>query len=323
VALPSGQVGCVPLLNPAYTASPVSLEQPGNLSTAHGDASAVYASDTMTLTPQVKLVGGVRWDRYAASISNTVPSSRNPTHVSQTVTFTSVRLGAIWQPSQAQTYYVSYSTSFNPSLEQLTSTTGTSTPLPPEKNKAYEAGAKWALLDEKLHLDAAVFQIRKDNARSRNPDDTYSATGDIRVRGVRLGVSGRLSRAWQVFGGYTHLDAKIVEAIAADTQGRVPANTPKDTATLWTTYDLPSHFQVGGGATYVSSRFLNDTDLVRVPGYVRFDATLAWRRPGYEVRLNVFNLADKRYYDQLIPSDGGRAVPGSGRMAMLSVVLRR
>jgi catecholate siderophore receptor len=35
-----------------------------------------------------------------------------------------VRSGAIWQPSTAQSYYVSYGTSFNPSLEQLTGTAG-------------------------------------------------------------------------------------------------------------------------------------------------------------------------------------------------------
>jgi len=126
-----------------------------------------------------------------------------------------------------------------------------------------------------------------------------------------------------VFSGYTHLDGEIRRAIAAGTAGRVPVNTPKHTATLWTTYDLPGHWQVGGGASYVSSRWLNNTNLVSVPQYVRFDATVAWRRPAYEVRLNIFNLADKRYYDSLIQSDGGRAVPGAGRTAMLSVVLRR
>ena len=48
---------------------------------------------------------------------------------------------------------------------------------------AYEVGAKWALLNNALGLDAAVFQITKTNARSQNPDSTYTADGAIRVRG--------------------------------------------------------------------------------------------------------------------------------------------
>jgi len=328
IALPAGYTGCVSLLNPAYGASPTSLETPTNLARGQADTAAIYLSDTITLTPQVKLVGGLRWDRYSAKISNSINSANTPgntafARVSQTVDFTSVRLGAIWRPTSAQTYYVSYSTSFNPSLEQLTSTTGITQPLAPEKNTSYEAGAKWGLLGDRLNLDAALFQVRKDNARSQNPDNTYTADGDIRVRGVRLGAAGRLAPHWQVFAGYTRLDAKILSAIAVGTQGMVPANTPRDSATLWTTYDVARHVQVGGGATYVGKRFLNNTDLVSAPGYVRLDATIAWRTPAYEVRLNVFNLADRRYYDALIQSDGGRAVPGAGRTAMLSLVLRR
>ncbi|MDB5446050.1 MAG: TonB-dependent receptor [Phenylobacterium sp.] len=328
VALPAGYVGCVSLLNPAYAASPVSGQTLANLARGKADTTAAYLNDTVTLTPLLKLVGGLRYERFAAKISNSVNSANTPgntslAQASQTVDFTSVRAGAIWQPTPAQTYYVSYSTSFNPSLEQLTSTTGISRPLPPEKNEAYEAGAKWSLLDEALDVTAAAFQIRQSNSRSQNPDSTYTANGDIRVRGVRLGAVGRLAKGWQVFGGYTHLDAKIVSAIAPGTEGKVPSNTPADTATLWTTYDLPAHWQVGGGATYIARRFANNTDLVSAPGYVRCDATLAWRQADYEVRLNLFNLTNANYYDSLIQSDGGRAVPGSGRTAMLSLVYRR
>ena len=56
--------------------------------------------------------------------------------------------------------------------------------------------------------------------------------------------------------------------------------TPKHNATLWTTYNITREWQVGGGATYMSSRFLNNTDLVSVPQYTRLDATLAYRRGG-------------------------------------------
>ena len=328
VALKSGFTSCTTLLSPAYPASPVTTEVAGNLAGGKADTAAGYLNDTLTLLPQVKLVGGVRYDRYAATVTNSVNSANTLGNtafpsVSQTVGYASLRGGVIVQPTKAQSYYASYSTSFNPSLEQLTSTTGISQPLPPEDNKAYEVGAKWDVLHDRLDLTAAAFQITQSNSRSQNSDNTYSANGTIRVQGFRLGASGKVTKRLSLFGGYSHLDARIVGAIALGTKGMVPANTAPNSATLWGTYDAGHGWEVGGGGLYVGKRFLNNTDLVSVPGYTRWDATLAWRRSHYDVRLNVFNLSDARYYDSLIQSDGGRAVPGSGRTVMLSLVWKR
>jgi catecholate siderophore receptor len=329
VALPTGYVTCVSLLNPAYTASPTTaVTTIGNLAGGKADTDAGYVNDTISLGTMFKLVGGVRYDEYAATITNTINSSNTAGNTSfpslnQTVDYTSVRAGGIFQPTKEQSYYASYSTSFDPSLEQLTSTTGLSQPLPPETNTAYEIGAKWDVFKQQLDLTAAAFQITQYNSRSQNSDNTYTANGTIRVQGVRLGVTGKVTRRWTVFGGYTHLEPKIIAAIAPGTQGMVPSNTAKDTATLWTTYELGHHIQIGGGAIYLSQRYLNNTDLVSAPGYTRWDATIAWRQPRYEVRLNLFNLFDAQYYDSLIQSDGGRAVPGTGRTAMVSLVYHR
>jgi catecholate siderophore receptor len=328
VALPAGYTGCVPVLNPPYTASPISTEVAGNLAGGKADTQAVYFNDTVTVLPQLRLVGGVRYDNFDATITNSINSANTPAatafpRLRQDVGYASVRTGAIWQPTTAQSYYFSYSTSFNPSLEQLTSTTGISQPLPPETNIAYEVGGKWDVLDQQLDLTAAAFQITQYNSRSQNSDNTYTANGTIRVLGVRLGAAGRITSAWRVYGGYTHLDAKIIDAIAPGTQGKVPLNTPADTVTLWNTYAITHQWEVGGGATYMSERYANNTNLVSVPGYVRFDGTVAFHRRPFEIRLNVFNIFDERYYDSLVQSDGGRAVPGSGRTAMITLTYRR
>ena len=327
VALPSGYVGCTTLLDPAYPAGALP-EVPGGLAGGQADTEAGYLGDTLTLVPQLRLVGGVRFDNYAATITNSVNSANTPGNtafprLSQTVDYTSVRVGAIWRPTSEQSYYASYSTSFDPSLEQLTSTTGLSQPLPPETNTAYEAGGKWNVLQGRLDLTAAAFRIIQDNSRSQNADNTYTANGVIRVQGGRLGVSGKLTRRWTIYGGYTRLDARIIKGVAPGAQGMVPPNTPADSATLWSTFEAGDHIEVGGGAIYLSRRYLNNTDVASAPGYARWDATLAWRRPRYDIRLNLFNLFDARYYDSLIQSDGGRAVPGTGRTAMLSLVWRR
>lgn len=313
----------VSLADPAYQpSSPRTVRTSGNLVTSNANTMAAYVNDTIALTPQWKLVGGVRFDRYRAVLNNSIPSATAPSEVGQNVTKTSVRAGAIWQPSQAQSYYFSYGTSFNPSLETLTVTSGQQA-LAPEKNKSYEAGAKWDLLNQKLSVTAAAFRIEKDNARTQISTGVYQLDGNIRVDGAELGITGQLSPSWQVFGGYTFLDAKIVQASALDgTQGKVPANTPRHSATLWTTYDLSDAWEAGTGVTYLSSRYASNTDVVTAPGFVRWDGTVAYRQHGYDVRFNLLNIADEQYINALIPSDGGRAVPGVGRTALLTLTTR-
>lgn len=318
VPLASGFVACTPLINPPQTTSPANAPTfKGNYATGEANTVGLYANDSIELTRQVKLVGGLRWDRYEATVHNTIASSRNLASADQTVDYTSVRAGAIWQPTEAQSYYFSYGTSFNPSLEQLTGTVGQQD-LSPETNKSYEVGGKWDLMNGDLSLNSALFQIQKNNARTQISPGVFELDGTVRVRGVRAGATGRVTPKVQVYAAYTYLDADITKA-ADGTEGNTPANTPKNTFNFWTTYQVLQNWEVGGGAVYTSQRYAANTDTVKVGGYTRWDGTVAYKQPKYEVRLNVFNLFNKSYFDQLIPSDGGRVVPGSGRTGMLTV----
>jgi catecholate siderophore receptor len=120
-----------------------------------------------------------------------------------------------------------------------------------------------------------------------------------------------------VFSGYTHLDPKIIKALDG-TQGNVLANTPKNSASAWTTYEFSHEWEAGGGFTYLSQRYAANNDLVSAGGYTRFDLTAAYHQPHYDIRLNLLNVGDKKYIDALIPSDGGRSVPGIGRTELVT-----
>jgi catecholate siderophore receptor len=291
----------------------------GNEVKAKARTFAPYINDTISLSQQWKVVAGVRHDRYSADLTNSVNA---PASASQSVSYNSVRSGLIFQPSLAQSYYVSYGTSFNPSLEALTLTTGQQS-LEPETNKSYELGGKWDLKNGDLSLSSAVFQTDKSNARSQVSPGVFELTGDVRVRGFEAGAAGRITRRWQVLAGYTYLDPKIVKASSIDaTQGNTLANTPRHSTSLWTTYNVTPEWEVGTGVSYMSERFANNNNAVKVPDYVRWDATVAYHKPKYDIRLNVLNLTNRTNYEQLIPSDRGRSVPGMDRTALLTLTYR-
>ncbi|MDR6385602.1 TonB-dependent receptor [Paraburkholderia caribensis] len=314
----SNTIGVVPLIDPPYTPRPANVKEVAtNLAESSANGVGLYLNDTISLGEHWKVVGGVRWDRYEASIKNTI---NLPRYATQTNYFTSVRGGIIYQPADWQSYYVSYGTSFDPSLEALTLTNGQQN-LPPEHNKSYEVGAKLDLLGGGLSVTQSLFNIEKTNARTANPDGSYTLDGDIRVRGYQLGLAGHITDKWQVFGGYTYMDGTILQAFDG-TQGKTPANTPRNTLTLWTTYLFTPHWEIGGGPTYMSSRYAANNNLVQVGGYTRWDAMAAYHAKRYDVQINVLNLTDKNYYDALIPSDGGRAVPGYGRTFLATLNYR-
>ena len=309
----------VSLIDPAHLTwdSSTSPQVPGNDANASANSLGIYANDTVSLGEHWKVVGGLRWDRYQAEISNT---TRAPKEASQTNTFTSVRGGIIWQPTDTQSYYASYGTSFDPSLGTLTVTAGQQN-LAPMKSRSHEVGSKWDLLDGHLSITSSLFRIEQTNTRTLVAPGVYALTGNVRVHGFQAGVSGNITDKWKVYGGYTYLHARLVKA-SDGTQGNTPANTPRNTVALWTTYEPLNHWEVGGGLTYLSSRYAANTNFVKVRGYTRWDATLAYRQPKYAIRINLLNLTNAYYHEALIQSDGGRAVPGIGRTVLVTGTYR-
>jgi catecholate siderophore receptor len=300
------------LINPDPDASLAGVSKVTNF---RGDTTAysfgVFAVDELSITDWLKVIGGLRYDLFDADFRNAFLAQ----HFSRTDTAVSPRAALVVQPTNTQTYYFSYGTSFNPSAEALALAVANAN-IEPEKNETFEVGAKWDVLQGRLGLRAALFQIEKTNARTTDPAlGVQVLEGRQRVRGFELEAIGRIRPAWNIFAGYTYLDSRVLEAL--EVTGGIPVkgkriqNVPENTFSLWTTYDLTDQWQVGGGVIYVDQRFANTTNVNVAPSYVRADLTVAYRpiKP-LELRMNVINLADQVYFDQVHPS---HIVPGAAR----------
>lgn len=296
------------------------------------DASNIglYAMDTLELTPQWKAVVGARFDRFSGDYKiragkrdgsvNQDPSSSYD--VSRTDNVWSWRGGLIWQPSTAQSYYLSYGTSFNPSGEAYALDKATAK-VDPEKNRNIELGAKWDLFDGDASLRAALFRIEKTNERNTDPLDqnTVLLSGKRHTDGVEVEGAGRLSERWDVFAGLTLMKSRIDKAAppalgASGTEGNMPRYTPKVTANLWTTYKFTEEVIGGFGLTHVGKRYAHEANTNYLPAYTVANAMLAYETRKYKVQLNVNNLANKTYFDGGYPA---HATLGTPREAQLTV----
>ncbi|MEW6391435.1 MAG: TonB-dependent siderophore receptor [Pseudomonadota bacterium] len=310
----------------------------GPLSTSKTRNGSIYAFDTIDLTDKLLLNIGVRYDDYSTQGVNATATSANGVVTGVTYTnlpkggwdFVNYQIGLNYKPTPSSSLYVSYATSSTPPNiaggDQNTAATPAQVVLDPEDTTSIEAGAKWNVFNDKLALSGAVFRTERKNAQIALSATEVAQAGEVRVQGVELGVSGYVTRAWQVFGGYTYMDSELVKGPYTSVNiGDPLANTPKNTVSLFTTYRVLPKLSLGGGLYYVSKMFGGNqggagggTNKVFAPSYTRYDAFASWKLSDKaNLQLNVQNLTDERY---ILRTNGvHHADPAPGRQAILTL----
>ena len=293
------------------------VDAPGGQVTASADTIAAYLFDTVRIGEQLLVTGGLRWERYESAFAAPPPAAPLG-RVDKTLTW---RAGLTYKPVERLSLYLGAGTSVNPSIENMTQSTPSAAlaALEPEKSRTYEIGAKWEGFGGRLLLNTALFRTDKVNARTPGlPGEPATVLdGKQRVDGLELGITGKLTENWSVIGSYTYLDAKVRESNTPGEIGNRLGNVPDHSGSLWTVYELPFGLEIGGGVRYTGTRFTNVANTRRIGDYWVADATVAYEfTPGTTIRLNVFNLFDERYIDQV---GGGHFVPGPGRSAIATV----
>ena len=334
----------------------------GPVSNSTSESIGAYALDSISLTDRLILNVGVRWDRYAVSGMNGVPATiggfTSVGGVWNPATYTAVperewdfvnyQLGLVFKPTEGSSIYASWATSSTPPTiaagDQNTSGgTGSgnlaNVVLDPEETTSYEIGAKADLFNDRLAVSGAAFMLKRENAAilvGPGPAD-FEQAGEVEVRGIELGVSGNITRQWQVFGGYTWMDSELVRGavtivngvpVANPFEGQPLANTPEHTFSLFTTYRVSPKLSLGGGAYYVSDSFGGNqggagggANRIYAPAYTRFDLFASYDlNDTASLQLNVQNATDEEY---IMRTNGvHHADPAPTRQAILTLNLR-
>jgi catecholate siderophore receptor len=122
-----------------------------------------------------------------------------------------------------------------------------------------------------------------------------------------------------VYGAYTYMDPVIVKSNVPGEAGNAFQNTPRNSFSTWSTYQLKK-LTIGGGLRFIGERFGNNANTRKVDSYWTADAMASYpvtRR--IDLRLNLYNLNDAFYFDRL---GGGHLIPGAARSAMVSTNFR-
>jgi catecholate siderophore receptor len=295
----------VDLLNPAPTAPILSTVLSRN-NRFLGQTYALYAQDLITLSARWRALVGVRVDDFRQTLELFPPTNNTP-NLGRADVAASPRIGLVYQVPNGQarpwaSLYGNYSRTFDPSGEGLSLATNNAQ-LKPEVTQNYEVGAKADLLRSRLLATASLFRLDRTNIKTTDPNNPLALLnlGEQRTDGAELDVQGSLARRWQLFGGYSWLDGRIVSSTTASNgvglQGRRPAMSPLHGASVWTTYSFASGFGFSAGLVARAKQFASTDNLAALPAYAHLDASLFYRRARCEVQANVQNLGNLKYFD--------------------------
>ena len=302
-----------------------------------GVTKAAYVFDTIELDPKWLLNAGLRYDAFSTTANTNAATGR--TKASNDSNFFNWQTGLVWKPLDNGSVYVSYATSASPpggivgegaeGNGLIAQGSNITSDLKPEETVNYELGTKWDVFHDRLSLTAAVFRTEKKNTRVLTDSFTYQNAGESRVDGLELSASGKITEKWQVFAGYSYLKSELVDpgqkgnrngsinTTAVSDKGNEMPNTPKNSFSLWTTYEVMPKLTIGGGAFYVDEVYGDTANTVYVPAYTRYDAMASYKlTKNIDLQLNVQNLTDKTYYDKAYAAHF--ASQAAGRTALLT-----
>lgn len=269
---------------------------------------AFFAEDQLKLFDKFSIVAGIRHERATiTSFSFTYDDDLNPTgqvrNFKRTLTNTTWRTGLVYQPTEAMSFYVQYTTGTDP-LESLITTSATEAEFKFATGRQVEAGFKHALFDGRGEFTIAVYDIVKKNLLTIDPNDPtlIQQVGERSARGVEASLNLPLGSKLNVEVNGAVLQAKysnfieLVDGVGVSRSGNRPLDVPEVTANLWVTYNPIERVQVQGGLRYVGDSFSDNANTLRNPSYLIADGSVSFDvNKNIRVRAGVQNLFDKIY----------------------------
>jgi catecholate siderophore receptor len=309
----------------AYTqptiTTPVTFRQSATDADNHlkTNLAAAYAQDQIELSRYVQVIAGVRFDYFDLQFHN----NRTGESLRRIDRLVSPRVGLVVKPFAPLSIYGSYSVAYLPSSgDQFSSLTTITQQVKPEQFSNYEAGAKWDVR-RYLSLTTAVYRQHRTNTRATDPNDPTRIvqTGSQRTDGFELGVSGSVTRAWQIAGGYAYQNAFITSATTAARAGAQVAQVPHHTFSLWNNYRFTPHVGGGLGIIHRADMFAAVDNAVTLPGYTKADAALFYYfNERWRLQANFENLFDRKFY--LNADNNNNISPGSPRAVRVGLTAR-
>lgn len=173
-----------------FTAYPTANTDRSESTAAFGEASYRFTND-------LQLTLGLRYFRDEVETDDDNPASA-PYHPRNSFNATTPRVVLAWKPSSTLNTYVSYSEGFRSGTPQVSIAPRGFAPVEPDRLHNYEIGAKTALLDGRLTIDAATYYIKWNDIQQALLVPFGVSFANVLVNsGSASGAGAELAAAWR------------------------------------------------------------------------------------------------------------------------------
>lgn len=272
----------------------------------YSNQTGLYAQQQMTFDRQWVLTLGGRQDYSKTRTHDLLTPAGSDSRSHQSDDKLTYRAGLVYRADNGLAPYVSYSTSFNPSL----GSDFYGDAYDPQTAKQAEVGIRFQPQGLNSLITLSAYQLTQENVLTQDPDNELNQiqTGEVEIKGVELEGRTSLSEGLDVIASVTYNDPEVTHSHDGDAQGHQPTNTPEKMASLWLDYAIPAQWLpglgVGAGVRYIGETYADSANTLKVPSYTLIDARLSYDlgqliqgTEGLQLSVNVTNLTDKTYYN--------------------------
>ncbi|RZN35835.1 TonB-dependent siderophore receptor [Bradyrhizobium sp. Leo121] len=283
---------------------------------------ALFAEDRLSLTDQLSVVSGIRFDRPDVDRTD----YRTPTNnFDISLSGTSWRTGVVYTPVSNLAFYGQYATAVDP-VTNLISLSATQKTFQLATGKQTEVGVKQSFWGGRGEWTLAGYEIVKNNLLvpdPNNPAGLALQVGQQSSRGIEASIGLALNDGWRVDANLAVLRARydnfsqVVGGKLVSYAGNVPTNVPQQVSNVWLTWDFAPNWSVYGGVQIVGQTFSDNANTQLRPAYTVVNGGLRWKPDGQTtVALRLYNLFDTVYATS---APSGQWLLGMPRTAEVSV----
>lgn len=283
-----GSIAPIDLFNPVYGNFSVPALQ--NYGTPERRRVGFYAQDQMTIDDRWFILVGGRHDN----------NTNNNTSGSLEQSAFTKRIGLAYKSDMGLAPYFSYTESFEPE----TGKGWGGVQFDPTTGQQYELGVKYEPRGMDAMFTLAVFDLRRQNVPTPDPDTTHLCsgsrynvqTGEVKSQGIELGATAHIGSGLKMIASYTYNLVEISKSNLAGEIGRQLSGQPKQLGSLWADYELQTGslagLGFGAGLTYFGETF-NYNPEVKAPAYVMDEWLAKYTVDTWRLFLNIRNLFDR------------------------------
>jgi catecholate siderophore receptor len=286
--------------------------------------AALYLQDLVTLSPQWKVLGGLRYDSLKQNRDDRTARNVDMQRTDNTL---SPRIGAVYQPTEQVSVYAAYSRSFQPIADSFVFRAN-SDQLKPTQTENKEIGVKLDI-GAKASLSAALFDMSQTNIQVADPaNPNFSIpVGKQRTRGLELAFAGEIAPQWEIISGYSYMKGSITESTeltSAGTpfQGKTAALTPRHSLNLWLKRKFNERYYVAAGGHAESSRYASPDNLTVLSGYGVINLGAGYEEKKFDVAVTLKNLLNRKYFAAAHSGANDYNMPGEPRSLLVSARYR-